>query len=73
MAVLNLKVNCFRCRKEVSKSEVRVLPSINTEQRYECSNCYNRYKREPILAGMEAPAIKKDFLCVRCNYHFKSK
>ncbi len=73
MTILNLKVNCFRCRKEVSKSEVREVPSINPDKRYECSSCYNKYKREPILAGMEAPAIKKEFLCVRCNYHFKSK
>ena len=73
MAVLNLKVHCFRCRKDVGKHDARVLPSISKDARYECYDCYRKYKREPLLAGVESVPLKKEFLCERCNYRFKSK
>ena len=73
MVVLNLKVKCFRCRQEVGQHDARILPSVSKDSRYECYTCYKRNKREPLLAGIEAVPLKKEYLCERCNYRFKSK
>jgi len=73
MATLKLMIKCFRCRKDTGKHDARVLPSISKEPRYECYDCYRKNKREPLLAGVESPPIKKEYLCEKCNYRFKSK
>ena len=73
MAVLKLRVRCFRCRQEVGQHDARILPSISKEPRYECYDCYRKNKREPLLVGVESPPLKKEYFCERCNYRFKSK
>tara|TARA_Y100000310_G_C20553244_1_gene749205 strand:- start:207 stop:500 length:294 start_codon:yes stop_codon:yes gene_type:complete len=73
MAMLNLKVKCFRCRQEVGQHDARLLPSVSKNSRYECYDCYKKTKREPLLAGIESPPLKKEYLCEKCNYRFKSK
>ena len=73
MAVLKSNVKCFRCRKEVDQNSARTFPSLNKESRYECYDCYRKNKREPLLAGIESVPLKKEYLCERCNYRFKSK
>ncbi|MBU0459681.1 MAG: hypothetical protein KJ597_04330 [Nanoarchaeota archaeon] len=73
MAQIKITTRCFRCRQEVDRNNVRTYPTLSKEPRYECYDCYRRNKREPLLAGVEAVPLKKEFLCERCNYRFKSK
>lgn len=47
--------------------------SVNGELRYECSECFHRYRRDPLLAGIEEAQVKKEYYCERCRYKFHSK
>ena len=73
MADMNLKVKCFRCQKEFDKTQVKYVASLGKETRYECHSCSRKATREPLLAGVEKPLVKKSYVCVRCNYKFNSK
>ena len=73
MVILKTKIQCFRWKKKVDKNETRVNKSVNGEPRHECFTCFKRYRRDPLLAGVEEIPYKKDYYCQRCNYKFKSK
>jgi uncharacterized CHY-type Zn-finger protein len=73
MTQLRTKVQCFRCSKKVDVNITREIKTLSKESRYECFRCFQKNKREPLLAGVEKPLIKKEYICERCKYKFKSK
>ena len=73
MTVLRARVSCFRCRRPVNKLSTITNKSINGEFRHECSECFRKAKRDPLLAGIEEVKQKKEYYCERCRYRFHSK
>lgn len=71
MAVLKLKVRCYRCNKEVDKNEARPMPSLDKQGRYECFPCFKKTS----MAKKPKPNTEKryDLFCDRCRYKFSSK
>jgi len=72
MVYLKVNVKCFRCRKEVEKTQAREMASITKEPRYECFACFNKNKTQPWGFG-DKMKYKKEFYCLRCKYKFKRR
>ena len=72
MQSIKLKVQCFKCRQIVDKSNTITLESVTKDPRYACSNCYKKSRSQPWGFGDEVP-YKKDYFCERCKYKFSSK
>ena len=72
MTIIRSRVQCFRCKKSVDKSDTLVIKTITKDPRYECSQCYKRNRTKPWGFGDEM-SYKKDYYCERCRYKFSSK
>ena len=70
MPVLRSKINCYKCKRPVDRSQTLFLGTIGEERRYECFTCYKQKGKERV----EDPMSEKiNLYCERCNYKFKSR
>ncbi len=69
--MLKLKVQCYRCGKEVEKADAREVESVSKEKRYECFSCFKRYNPRRFKVGEELQ--KREYYCERCRYRFHSR
>ncbi len=70
MAVLRAQVSCFKCKRNVDRSQTLFIGSNGIEKQYECFNCYKN-KNNP--RQVDHTGEKIDLYCERCNYKFKSR
>ncbi len=71
MVYLRVQVPCFRCTNQFEKTEVRQVPSVTKEPRYECFACFKRHQRSPLI--VETPQEKVRYFCQRCKYRYDAK
>lgn len=70
MAMLRVSVNCFTCKKVVSKTEARLLRTVAAVPHYECFSCF---KKNKVPDGRTAVLSEKcELYCDKCRYKFLS-
>jgi len=69
MATLRLTADCFRCGKNFEQKEMRKVPSLTDNKRFECFSCFRNYK----YAVKMSRARKLTLYCERCKFKFSSR
>jgi hypothetical protein len=71
MPVLKVKVKCWRCGKNVDKSDTVETNLQNKDRRHQCYSCYK--KNKSLCWGFgDKIKVKKEWFCERCKYKFKA-